>query len=624
MPATRYQARDAAAKSIRAGNGALRPRFAWIAAVLLAAGLAVYSRTLGFGFTNFDDPEYVVENPQVRAGLSVESVRWAFTTTHQANWHPLTWLSLMLDAEMGGVDGRAFHRTNVALHLAATLLLFAALDRMTRARWPSAWVAALFAVHPLHVESVAWIAERKDVLSAALGFGTLLAWARWVERPSRGRYALALGLFVSGLLAKPMLVTLPFALLLLDAWPLGRLAGEGGWIGRAPLLLREKIPFFALAAASSAITVAAQRAGGALATFESYPIAWRLGNALISYVLYLRDTFWPSGLAVFYPHPRAELGAVAPALAGLLLAGITGLAWRMRGSRPYVAVGWLWFVGTLVPVIGLVQVGLQARADRYSYVPSVGIFVIAAWGLAEWAGGAGGARGIRRRAAFAFACVSTAALAAAGWVQAGYWRDGITLFERAVAVTGENAVARNNLGSAYYRRNGPGDLERSVEHYAEAVRIHPRYAVAFNNLAGALMRLGRTDEAIARWQDAVRAKPDYVAAHCNLGGALIRAQRIDEGVEHCREAMRLDPNASCAHYNLGLVALKADRLREAESHFAEAVRIDPTYVDSRLNLGVVRAKLGRLGDAADQFREVLRLDPGNEMARLNLERALRR
>ncbi len=584
---------------------------AWIAALLLAlVTVAVYGRTVRFGFTNFDDPEYVVENPQVRDGLTMEGLRWAFTTTHQANWHPLTWLSLMLDAEISGTDPRMFRLANLAFHLASTLLLFFFLDRMTRSRAPSILVAALFAVHPLHVESVAWIAERKDVLSTVFWFWTLHAWLSYLKTPSPRRYGAVVLLFALGLLAKPMLVTLPLVVLLLHHWPLNRRP-------RIP----ETLPLFALSLLSSAATLYAQHAGGALGTFETYPLVARVENAAVAYATYVGKALVPTRLAALYPHPGTTIPVTHVALAAAFLAGVTAVAWAARKTRPYLAVGWLWYLVTLFPVIGIVQVGAQARADRYTYVPLVGIFIAMAWGIEDLLPET--ARRFRRAAAVA-AIVWVGALSVLAWVQAGYWRDGVTLFERTVALTRKNSMAENNLGAAYYKRNGPGDLERSVTHYAEAVRLNPTYVVALNNLAGALAKLGRTEEALARWTDAVRVKPDHVPALCNLAGALIKTGSLDDGIRHCSQALRIEPDAACAHYNLGMALLRRGDLAGAGDHLAATVRVEPRSTDALLNLGVVRTRQGRLDEAIECFTEVMRIDPGHEGARHNLERAQRR
>jgi len=587
-----------------------RPPLGLALLLLVLVTAAVYGRTLAFDFTNFDDPEYVVENSVVRSGLTWEGLRWAFTTYHQANWHPLTWLSLMLDAELAGTRAWLFRSTNLALHVANTLLLFLALDRMTRSRARSAVVAALFAVHPLHVESVAWIAERKDVLSSLFGFLALLAWLRYLKDPAPRRHCTVVVLFALGLLAKPMLVTFPLLLLLLDFWPLRR----------RPAIL-EKLPLLALSLLSSGITLYAQYAGGALGTVETYPIAARIENALIAYAAYVGKALLPIRLAALYPHPGAAIPAMQVALAAAFLAAATVGALAARRTRPYLTVGWLWFLVTLFPVIGIVQVGAQSMADRYMYLPLVGLSVALVWGVGELVQ----AHAARLRTAVAgLALAWIGALAALAFVQAGYWRDGVTLFERTLALTRRNAMAENNLGAAYFRRDRPGDLERSVIHYAEAVRLNPRYVVALNNLAGALAKLGRTEEAIARWNIAVRVKPDHVPSLCNLAGALFRIGNLDEAIRRCSEALRVDPDAACAHYNLGMAYLRQGNLEGAGEHLAATLRIEPRSVDALVNLGVVRTRQGRSDEGIVLFRRVLQIDPAHAGARHNLERALRR
>lgn len=581
----------------------------WLVCSLLALSvLAVYAQTLGFGFVSYDDTDYVVTNPMVRRGLTWEGLRWAFTSFDFANWFPLTWLSLMLDAEIASGSPRMFHLTNLLLHAASTLLLFRVLDRATGARWKGAWVAALFAVHPLHVESVAWIAERKDVLSTLFWFLGMLAWLRWVERPGAVRRAAVIVCFTLGLLCKQMLVTLPFVLLLFDFWPLGRYRR-----GALPSLLREKLPLLVLAAAASLLAVIAQRAGGALGSLDAYPLGARLANSVVSYAAYLQQTFWPAGLAVFYPHPGSDVPIGATLWAAAVLSAITALVAILRRTRPYLAVGWLWYLGTLLPVIGIVQVGFQARADRYTYLPLVGIFIMLAWGVPDLLGH-------RRRLLAALAVASGLAAAWLAALQTAYWRESIPLFERAIEVTGENALAQHNLASAYYQRNQPGDLERALEHYSEAIRIDPGYAGAVNSLAGALLKLGRTEEAIERWSQLLRIRPHATAALCNLCGALSQVGRLAEAEQRCGQALRGNPQPACAHYNLGRLRLQQSRILEAEEHLETAVRIAPHDTDARVSLGVVLATQGRFEEARAQYVEALRLDPSNQIARSNLDR----
>lgn len=628
--------------------------------MLLGAVAAVYGRCVQFDFTNYDDGDYVFENPYVLQGIGARSARWAFTTTRQANWHPLTWLSLELDASLGGTGPAVFHATNVVLHAANTLLVFLFLDRATGVRLASALVAALFAVHPLHVESVAWISERKDVLSAFFWFLALLAWVEYLRHRRFAAYAVVFLVFLFGLLAKPMVVTLPLVLLLLDVWPFGRL--------RAPTrdawpLVREKAPLFVLSALSAATTIYAQHAGGALGTLQYYPLAVRVENAVVACGTYLFQTILPAHLAVLYPHPGGSLPAWKVILSATLLAGATIGALRAARRRPYLTVGWFWFVVTVLPVLGLIQAGSQARADRFTYIPLVGVFIAVAWGVRDLIVGAP-AR-LRERlqaAAWVASIVVLVLLGGVAVVQVGTWRNGIALFEHAVAVTDPNPIAQNNLGNAYLQRNGPGDVARAMgryaeavrldprfalarsnlgyayfrrnapgdtdiamEHYAEAIRLDPSYAKARNNLGESLMHLGRTEDAIALWTNATDGKPDDVDALCNLGWALIEADKTDDGIRRLEQALRVEPTAGCAHFRLGMALLKQENLPAAGEHFEAALRRDASYVNHEyyvnalLNLGVVRARQGRRDDAIRRFEEVLRLAPANELARRNLE-----
>ena len=540
-----------------------------IRSLLVLSVLAIYGQTLGFGFFTLDDPPYVTDNPWVLQGFSWDGVRWAFTSFYSAIWSPLIWLSFMLDVEIAGVDPRMFHATNLLLHTASSLLLFQLLDRATGARWKSAWVAALFAVHPLHVESVAWIAERKDVLSGLFWFLTMLLWLRWVERPGRLRYALVIGSFSLGLLSKPMLVTLPLVLLLFDRWPLGRYPRMTLWS-----LVWEKLPLLGLTVVSSAVTLIAQIAGSAVASLDAHPLGTRLANAVVSYAIYLQQTAWPTRLAVLYPLP-SEVPLVSWLPAALVLSAICILVAICGRTRPYLAVGWLWYLGTLVPTIGIIQFGLQARADRFTYLPLVGVFIMLAWGIPDLLGRLGN----RLLLVGASATVATAAWLAYG--QCAYWGDPILLLERTLEVTGENLGARGSLAASYHERNQPGDLERALVHYAEVIRIAPESVGAKNGLADALMGLGRVEEAIPLWSQVVQVKPGARGALCNLCLALSQVGRLAEAEQRCREALRFKSQALCAHSNLGRLYLEQKRFEEAKVQFAEVLRVDPSNQAAR-------------------------------------------
>ncbi len=523
---------------------------------LVSAVLVIYGQTGGDDFISYDDPGYVTNNLSIRNGVTWESLRWAFTSTYFYNWHPLTWVSYMADYQLFGLNPRGYHLTNVALHAANTVLVFWVLRTMTGAVWPSAFVAALFGAHPLHVESVAWVSERKDVLSTLCWLLTMGAYARFVERRSPMWYLASVGLFAMGLMAKPMLVTLPFALLLLDWWPLRRveLRFDGATLNRVGPLLAEKIPFVLLSAVSSAITVYAQSAGGAVASLERFPLSARAMNAAVAYAAYLQKTVWPVGLSVRYPHPGVTLPLWKVLTAVFILLAVTAAAIRWARSRPYVLVGWLWYLGTLVPVIGLVQVGDQAMADRYTYVPLVGVFIAVAWGARDLA-----ARWRSARVAVPWlAAVVLVVLTVAAWNQARYWRDNIALYEHAMAVVKGDPLLHYNLANELRER---GRLAEAAQHYEEALRFDPNYAAAHTNLGPILAQQGRLDDAIAHYVAALRIKPDLAEAHNNLGMLLAERGNIEEAIPHFQEAVRIKPAMEAARRNLD-VAQRAMKVKD--------------------------------------------------------------
>ena len=482
-----------------------RDRILLLGLALTLSTLVVYWQVQGHAFVTLDDYQYVVENPHVRHGLTPQGIVWAFTTGYASNWHPLTWLSHMLDCTLYGLNPKGHHLNSLLLHLANTLLLFWVLRRMTAALWRSAFVAALFALHPLHVESVAWVAERKDLLSTLFWMMTVGAYARYVERPGLGRYLLTLLLFAFGLMAKPMLVTLPFVLLLLDYWPLGRRH-------LAPLrLIREKLPFFALTTISSIITFSVQKSWGAV--ISTLPLKDRIANALVSYVTYIGKTMWPVNLACFYPHPLDTLPRWQVGGSLLLLVGISIFVIRAGRRCPYLPVGWFWYLGTLVPVIGLVQVGAQAMADRYTYIPLIGLFLITAWTAAEV-----GSKRSRLRMSL-WVGMLLPFLAVGSWLQAQSWRTSVTLFEHALAVTRNNQIAHNNLGNILARQ---GRFKEASYHLSAAVRLNPNHATSQNNLGSLFMQQGRLQEAIAHLSKAVQIDPEMQEARFNLRIALQR------------------------------------------------------------------------------------------------------
>jgi protein O-mannosyl-transferase len=583
---------------------------------LAAATLAVYARVWSHDFVGLDDFDYIMSNAPVLKGLTADGVVWAFTTGHSANWHPLTWLSHMLDVQLYGLHAGPHHLTSVALHVANTLLLFGVLRRMTGMIGRSAVVAALFALHPLHVESVAWAAERKDVLSALFWMLTLWAYLAYVRRGGLARYGLALGMFALGLMAKPMLVTLPFVLLLLDFWPLGRLTpADAGSQRRASFvdrrtvlrLLAEKVPFLVLAVASSVVTVIVQ--WGAVREHEGFPVTARVANALTAYVAYLGTTFWPVGLAMLYPLRFVSLWWALASLAALI--GISALVvWAARRS-PAVLVGWLWYLGTLVPVIGLVQVGAQSRADRYTYIPLIGVFIMLAWGIPELL-----ARWPSRRVLPALSGVALAICAVLAFTQLAHWKNNGTLWARTAATT------TDNFGAHFYLANDLRRVGRSrdaIAQYREALRILPRSPMAHNNLGFTLAELGDLDEATAHYTEALRILPTYAEARNNLALALAAQGKLADAIRESREAVRLAPERADMRFNLAAFLAKNKQLDEAAREYGEGLRRRPGHADSYYRLGQVLMEQGRRDAAAYYFERALRLEPSMVRARRALD-----
>ncbi len=664
---------------------AVVPRAGFAVLVALALALlafAAFAPALDYAFVNFDDDVYVTKNPLVTAGLSADGARRALTTFHAANWHPLTWLSLQLDAAFArGPDGklvpRGFHRTNVLLHAANAALAFLALRALTGAFWRSAAAALLFAVHPLRVESVAWVAERKDVLSVCFGLLTLWAYAGYARRPSLGRYVAVATLFALSLMAKPTLVTLPCLLLVLDWWPLRRavltpspLVGEGRGEGcgrqkppptltlphkgggdKAPLVrtcLIEKLPLFALATASCVLTLRAQAAEGAVVGLEGYAPDVRVANAAVSYAVYLWHSVWPVGLAPYYPHPGNGLsvGQVAGGLA--LLAALSAGAVLLRRRAPYLLAGWLWYLGTLVPVLGLVQVGDQAMADRYTYFPQIGLLVAVCWGVAELARGRAG-----RWAVVSGVAAAAVLLAARTRAQLPIWRDSLTLWEYEARVTPPSHNGLLNLGCAYREQGRPdeavrcfretlrlapksflahsnlagllferGDDEEGIWHLEEACRIAPGAALPRLNLGGYFIHKGNPAAAVRWYEDALRLQPDSAEICARLGDALQRAGRRDEGVARLREAVRLDPEYAQGHATLGLALADGGDLEGAARHLEIATRLRPGLAANWYNLGIARGRQGLLEEKAECLRRAVERDPSSARYRKALEEAL--
>ena len=621
---------------------------------LLLAVVFVFGQTVRHDFFNLDDNAYVYANPHVTSGFTVQGILWSFTHVHACYWIPLTWLSHMLDCQLYGLQHPGGHHlTNVLLHATSAIILFLVLRRMTGGFWRCAFVATVFAIHPLHVESVAWVAERKDVLSGLFFMLTLAAYAGYVQRPfSLLRYLLVTILFVLGLMAKPMLVTLPFVLLLLDYWPLGRLGAAVPQSSQpsSPTLRRvvlEKLPWLALAAGAGVVTLFAQQP--ALASTESLSFSSRVANASVAYIAYLGQFFYPVGLAVLYPHPQNSLPIWKIIGSLLLLVGISlgGLAGRRK--YPYLLVGWLWYLGMLVPVIGLVQAGMQAMADRFTYLTQIGLYIALAWGTEyvsrKWP--------YRRWVVGVMATLAVVSLGYCARQQTSYWKDAETLWTHTLVCTTKNWLAHNNLGIVLASR---GQVDAAIAHfkkaleitpdhvethnnlggalairgevgaaiacYRKALEIQPDYAEAHNNLGVALAGRGQTDEAIVCYRKALEIQSDYVTAHNNLGNALRRLGRVDEAIVHFRRALAINPNYVAAHGNLGDALGAQGKLDEAIQHYRVVLQLNPQDIPGHLQLGKALAQQGSLPEAEVHFREALRLHPADAAACAYLAKAL--
>jgi tetratricopeptide (TPR) repeat protein len=606
-------------KTTRSSNFSMDRRFI-VCLLLLLSTLAIYGKVRHYEFNNFDDNIYVTNNPVVRSGLNAASLRWSFNYTLKDGnyWQPLTWLSHMLDVSLYGMNAGRHHMSNVFFHLLSTMLLFLAFGRMTGAIWRSAFVAALFALHPINVESVAWIAERKNVLSTFFWMLTLLFYAGYHHRPGILRYLAVIFAFGLGLLAKPMLVTLPFVLLLLDFWPLKRIVfkrSEGFPAAIALRLIFEKLPLFILSALSVYLSSASVKGMGNVISLENLPMKLRLANALVAYVKYIGKLIWPYPLAVFYPFPeRIPLWQPLTALALLLFISI--FVFCTLKQKPYLAVGWLWYLGTLIPVIGLVQVGMwPAMADRWAYVPTVGLFIMLSWGVAEIA-----SRWRYRRVVLA--CLSVSALTALlvlSYFQINHWRDSVSLFEHGIQATGGTWKMHNNLASAL---NARGRSSEAIWHYKQALELDPPEPEAVHyNLAIALTSMGRLQEAISQYDEAIRINPDYADAHVNLGVALARLGKTVEASRHYFEALRVNPNFVQANYNLGNLLLAQGETDAAISRYSKAVHINPLFAESYNGLGLALMQTGKLEQAVICFRKAAKLSPAFKDALRNLKLA---
>jgi len=625
-----------------------------ISLILSVLTVAVYWQVGRYDFIHLDDIEYVTANPHVQSGLNSESVSWAFTQVHAGYWHPVTWLSHMLDCQLFGMNAGPHHLVNLFIHLVNIVLLVLLLRRMTGKIWQSGLVAALFALHPLHVESVAWIAERKDVLSTFFWWLTTFAYLAYLKRRSILSYIPIIIFFSIGLMAKPMLVTLPFTLLLLDYWPLNRTGtsteseeippNEKAIIFR---LVMEKAPLFVLVGIFSVVTFITQKSGGAIGGLSDLPMSDRISNALVSYVVYILKMFWPANLAVLYPHPvTTPVWQVAGAVVLLLTVSFTAIRWGRR--LPYLPVGWFWYLGTLVPVIGIVQSGNQAMADRFTYVPLIGIYIIVAWGASDLA------RYYNVPEKWLAACggILLFALMALSWNQLRFWQNTFTLFEHTLAITSRNYLIHNNLGTALLES---GLTEEGAAHYRKALAINPESETTLNNLGSVLQSQGRHNEAIQYYQASLNSNPDYLKARLNLAAALLKQNQIEESARHYMQSMRIEPDNYSALYGMGnilarkgelnraiehykrAVLVKPDsfeaynnmgntfgmqgRVEEAIKQYKKAIQIDANYADAHNNLGVALMHKGSVEDAIEHFETALRLDPNNWSYKDNLIKA---
>jgi tetratricopeptide (TPR) repeat protein len=676
-----------------------------ICLVLALLTLAVFRSVIHHEFIKFDDSQYVTDNPHVVTGLTLKNIKWAFRSGYASNWHPLTWLSHMLDVQLFGLSAGAHHRTSLVLHIANALLLFLLLRRLTGALWRSAMVGTLFALHPLHVESVAWVAERKDVLSALFFLLTLWAYSKYVEEkaksapfsapasepsspelneptaiqgacsfsqtrlsnmdpesagsisacagesreeeafvggpgssevPFRGTsplrrgffYTLALLLFALGLMSKPMLVTLPFVLLLLDWWPLARIQTTGFQPTTLLSLALEKVPFLILTAASCAVTYLAQAKSHSV--IAGLPLSLRFANAVVSCVKYLGKTFWPAHLAIFYPHPNTRyrlpvtVGGFPASdqwplaliiLATLLLVGISGLALYRARRGPWLITGWFWYLGTLVPVIGLVQIGMQGMADRYTYIPQIGLFISAVWTAAE----------LLQQRKYGLPVLASAGLlivaccAALSQRQVGYWQNNFAVFDHALRVTRHNAIAHCNVGEELGRQ---GRVDLAQDHFRAALRDDPRCALAYFDLGLSLELQGKPAEALEPYLATVRLRPWVESSRLRLAGLLKLLGRQEEALAEYAEVLHINPAQASAHYHMGTILAAQSNISDALAHFAEALRLKPDYSEALIDLGMILAAQGKFTDAQQSFRRALALSPTNAKLHLELAKTL--
>ncbi len=559
--------------------------------ILTLALVAVYSQVQTFKLIRYDDTVYVAENQRVLEGLSWEGVQWAFRNDEAGFWHPLTWLSLMTDAQLYGLWAGGYHRTSALLHLGSTLLLFLFLFKVTGSPVRSGVVAALFGLHPLNVEPVAWVAQRKDVLSMFFAMAALLAYAFYAKRPRASLYLPVLAIYSLGLMAKPMIVTLPCVMLLLDVWPLRRLrifqpadspaAAEKGFPEvRLSRALLEKLPLLVLAAAASVLVIFTEQKIGALSSLDAVPMTARIANAVVSYAVYLGKMVWPVNLAFFYPHPVTI--SAGPLLLSLAVLAAVSAFVALKGRRfPYLPVGWLWYLGALVPMIGLIQVGPHALADRYTYLPMIGLYLAIVWGAAD----AAAAWNVRKPFLLGTCLILIVALAAGSWVQLKHWQNSFTLFGHALKVTKGNYIAENNLGLAWYH---DGNMDKALSHFRASLAMNPEYSIVYSNLGSVLFHKGEYREAERYFREAIRRFPSDGGYHSNLASTLYRMGSYEEAASEYLTALRLGHEKAETFSGLGMALLKLGRRDEAARAFGETLRIDPRHERAREQLNRLR------------------------------------
>ncbi len=579
-----------------------------ICVALVLAVFAVFGRTIFYEFVNLDDNLYVYQNPIVAGGLTLQGIAYLFTHQVCDFYHPLTMLSLMVDNQLYGLNAGGYHLTNILLHATTSVLLFIVLLRMMgpNALWPCAFVAAIFAIHPLRVESVAWITERKDVLSGLFFVLTLAAYVRYVRKSfSLPRYLLIIFLFALGLLAKPSLVTLPFLLLLLDYWPLARFSFGQKFSFKVLIpLIVEKIPLFILSSAAGVAAILTQQHSHLLAPVAQVPILPRIGYAADSYIVYLQQMFWPKGLAVIYPFPQNGLPLSEIILALMLLAGISAFAFVLRKQRPYLIVGWLWYLGMLVPMVGIIHVGSVARADRFTYLAQIGVYIILAFAIKDFT--ASWRNGRRILSAGTFSVI--AILMFCAWKQASYWRNSETLWAHTLACTKNNAFAYNDYGGALLAN---GKIDDAIENFQKALQINSRYAEVYHNLGDAFIQKGNRIEAIQQYEQALAIDPEDEPSHVNLGIVLYQSGRIDEAVVHYQKALEIDSSDTKAHNNLGLAFIQLNRMDEAIAQYNQALWVDSQNLEAHFNLGNAFVQAGQFPKAIEHYKEALKINPND-------------